>query len=93
MDDISEFSHGDVTHTDAWLMGIVDLYYPSLSAVVVLDGEVVYEGTIGFENLETRKPATPATPYHVASVTKVFTATVAAVLHEQGVIDLDQPGV
>ena len=38
-----------------------------------------------------REPATASTPFHVASVTKVFTASLAVMLHEQGVVDLDQP--
>ena len=33
------------------------------------------------------------TQYNVASVTKVFTASLAVILHEQGVVDLDQPVV
>ena len=93
LDDISEFTDGDVAHTDAWLQKMVDLFYPSLSAVVVRDGEVVFQGTAGIEDLITEKPATSVTPYHVASVTKVFTATMAAMLHDTGVVDLDQPAV
>ena len=93
LDDISEFTRGDITHIDGWLQRLNDLFYPSLSAVIVRDGEIAYQDSFGFENLETRKAATSTTPYHVASVTKVFTATLAAMLHEQGVVDLDQPAV
>ena len=91
LDDISEFTEGDVAHTDTWLQRIVDSSYPSLSAVIVRDGEVVYQSSIGFADLESQTPATSATPYHVASVTKVFTASLAAMLHEQGMVNLDLP--
>ena len=93
LDDISEFNSGDIEYTDNWLQRLADSTYPSLSAVIVRDGEVVYQSTIGFENIESRKPATSTTPYHVASVTKVFTATVAALLHEKGMVDLDQAAI
>lgn len=93
LDNISEFDDGDITHADAWLQRMVDLFYPSLSAVVVREGEVVYQGAFGFANLNSRKPATTSTPYHVASVTKVFTASLAVLLHDEGTVDLDQPAV
>ncbi len=90
LDDISAFVDGDMEHNDTWLQGLVDSFYPSLSAVVVRDGEIVYQGTFGLEDIESRQPATAQTQYHVASVTKVFTASLALMLHEKGVVDLDQ---
>ena len=39
------------------------------------------------------RKATVETAYHVASVTKVFTTSLAAMLHDRAVIDLDQPAV
>ncbi|MCG8651068.1 MAG: beta-lactamase family protein [Pirellulales bacterium] len=95
LEDINAFSGDDQTHIDAWLKRFVDgsTNYPSLSAVVVRDGQVVYRGAFGFEDIQSSKKATPQTQYHVASVTKVFTATVAVILHQRGVVDLDQPVV
>ena len=93
LDDISAFVDDDIEHIDTWLQGLTDSFYPSLSAVVVRDGEIVYQGTFGLEDIESRQPATARTQYHVASVTKVFTASLAAMLHEQGVVDLDQTAV
>jgi len=84
LDDISAFVDDDIEHIDTWLQGLTDSFYPSLSAVVVRDGEIVYQGTFGLEDIESRQPATARTQYHVASVTKVFTASLAAMLHEQG---------
>ncbi len=69
LDDISAFTADDVVNTDEWLQGIRESFYPSLGAVVVRDGEIVYRSNLGFENLDSRKPASSATPYHVASVT------------------------
>lgn len=75
------------------MLHLVLAQYPSLSVAVVRDGEIVYQGAFGFADLEARRQATPETSYHVASVTKAFTATLAVLLHDRGVVDLDRPVV
>ncbi|MEW6306865.1 MAG: serine hydrolase domain-containing protein [Verrucomicrobiota bacterium] len=90
--DISAFEEGDVARIDAWLREQVERSsYPGLSVAIVRDGQVVYQNAFGFEDIEARRKATPQTSYHVASVTKVFTTSLAVLLHDRGVIDLDQP--
>lgn len=91
--DISAFDERATERIDRWLQSLCEDRYPSLSAVVIRDGKVVYKGAFGFEDLRAARPATPETQYHVASVTKVFTASLAVILHERGVIDLDRPVV
>jgi len=59
----------------------------------VRDGKIVYQRAFGFEDIKARRKATPQTSYHVASVTKAFTASLAVMLHARGVVDLDQPVV
>lgn len=93
LDDVSEFNDADIAHLDSWMRRMRDDTYPSLSAVIVRDGEIVYQGAFGVENKTTKRPATTQTQYHVASVTKAFTASLALILHERGVVDLDQPVV
>jgi CubicO group peptidase (beta-lactamase class C family) len=64
---------------------------PGLSAVIVHEGEVIWERGFGFQNLEARIRATSDTPYPVADLSQ----TVAAVLLLQCVegrkLDLDAP--
>ncbi|MFO1092558.1 MAG: serine hydrolase domain-containing protein, partial [Planctomycetaceae bacterium] len=92
--DISALDDGDVEQIDAWLQEQVALaQYPSLSVAIVCDGRVVYRRAFGFEDVEAGRQATPETSYHVASVTKVFTAALAVLLHERGVVNLDKPVV
>ena len=93
LNDVSEFSDDDIVHLDSWMQTMLGDTYPSLSAVIVRDGEIVYQGAFGFEDTTTQRPATTQTQYHVASVTKAFTASLALILHERGVVDLDQPVV
>lgn len=64
---------------------------PGVSFGVVLrDALVVAEG-VGYANTARRIPTTADTPYRVASVTKLFTATLAMQLVAEGRLDLDAP--
>ena len=58
---------------------------------IVSENEIAYSGVFGFEDVKTAKRATLQTQYHVASVTKAFTASVAVMLHDQGIVNLDSP--
>lgn len=64
---------------------------PSLSIAILRDGEIVYARAFGSADLETGRPATPATRYRCASVSKVLTATALGRLVEEGRVDLDAP--
>jgi CubicO group peptidase (beta-lactamase class C family) len=93
-DDVSAFNDGDIARVDAWLQEQFALaQYPSLSVAIVRDGKIVYQRAFGFEDIKARRKAVPETSYHVASVTKAFTASLAVMLHARGMIDLDQPVV
>ena len=67
------------------------LRIPGLSAVILEDGEVHWTQGFGYADVEGRVPATPDTLYHIASVTKTFTAILVLQLVEQGKLDLDAP--
>lgn len=64
---------------------------PSLSVGVAVGADVVFAKSYGFEDLTTRKPATPATLYRIASHSKLFTATAIMKLYEAGRLRLDDP--
>jgi CubicO group peptidase (beta-lactamase class C family) len=64
---------------------------PGMSMAVVRHGEVVYVGAAGFRDVEARLSATAETPFYIASSTKSFTGMAAAVLAEDGKLDLDAP--
>jgi CubicO group peptidase (beta-lactamase class C family) len=67
------------------------LKIPGLSAVILEDGDVLWTQGFGYADVERRVPATPDTLYHIASVTKTFTAILVLQLVEQGKLDLDAP--
>ena len=62
---------------------------PGLSIAVVRDGEMVLARGYGLANLELATPATEATVYQLASITKTFTAVATMMLVEDGGVSLD----
>ncbi len=62
---------------------------PAASISVVKDGKIVYARGFGFRDLDTCEKADAATRYYLKSTTKSFTGMMAAILHEEGTIDLD----
>ena len=64
---------------------------PGASVAVIQDGRLLYSKGFGSAQLEHRVPVTPQTIFHVASVSKQFTAMAVTLLAEEGVLDLDDP--
>lgn len=65
------------------------LAIPGLSLAVLYRQQILFADGFGYANLEKRKPATPETPYNIASLTKTFSAAVLMKLVEEGRLDLD----
>src|SRR5579871_2763406 len=61
---------------------------PGLAALVTVGGEAVFERYLGGADLEHAAPVTAATRFHVASVSKQFTAFAALLEAEAGRVDL-----
>jgi CubicO group peptidase (beta-lactamase class C family) len=59
--------------------------------VIVQDGRVVWAGAYGYADVEHHVPATPETPYEIASLSKPIGATLLMQLVEQGRVSLDDP--
>ena len=61
-----------------------NLSSPGAAVTVVKDGMVVYRKGFGCAQLEYGVPITPSTVFHVASVSKQFTAMAITMLEEEG---------
>src|SRR6266481_3501512 len=59
---------------------------PALAAAVVVDGKIVVTNAVGFRKNGGTEKVTVDDKFHLGSVTKSMTATVAAILVEQGKI-------
>lgn len=62
---------------------------PGCALGVSRNGRVVYEHGYGMANLETGTPITPASIFHVASVSKQFTAMAIMLLARDGKLSID----
>ncbi|HEY6830536.1 MAG TPA: serine hydrolase domain-containing protein [Gemmatimonadaceae bacterium] len=62
---------------------------PGCALGVTRNGRVVYERGYGMANLETGTPITPASIFHVASVSKQFTAMSIMLLAKDGKLSID----
>lgn len=72
---------------------ILAAYYqadgPGAAVAVVQDGRIVLERARGRAHLEYDVPITPATVFHVASVSKQFATFAVVLLEQQGRLSLD----
>ncbi len=62
---------------------------PGCALAVVQDGKIIYKRGYGMANLEYGIRNTPATIFHVASVSKQFTAFAIHLLAQEGKLSLD----
>lgn len=63
--------------------------YHAVLAVETMDGSISWTGAAGTAYPEGT-PMSPDTPYFIASVDKLYTATAILKLHERGQLDLDE---
>ncbi len=81
-----------ITQIDSLVLRIQEqLDVPGFGVAIVRGDEVVYEKAFGFMNRSKGLPATPETLFYIGSITKTFTATLALILRDEGLIDLDDP--
>jgi CubicO group peptidase (beta-lactamase class C family) len=66
---------------------------PGMAIAIVKDDEIVYAKGFGVKNLETKDPITAKSLFHMASVSKPFSATAIMQFVEQGKVKLDDPVV
>src|SRR5579862_1648752 len=62
---------------------------PGCALGVSRNGQPIYEKGYGMANLETETPITPASIFHVASVSKQFTAMAIMLLERDGKLSVD----
>lgn len=87
---------GDYTGTIDYISWLIrqemnDADVTGLSIALVDDQRVVWAQGFGYADKQSDIKATPDTVYHLGSIAKVFTATAAMQLAEQGKLNIDQP--
>lgn len=76
---------------DFVLRQMEQFHVPGLAMAIVRDGKIVRTEEYGVASLETRAPVHAGSVFEIASVTKPFTATLAVLLSDDGLLDLDAP--
>lgn len=64
---------------------------PGLGAAVWQDGRLRWQGQAGWHDVAKQRPLGPDSRLRLASVSKLFTATAAALLHQEGRLDGEAP--
>lgn len=64
---------------------------PGAALAIVQGGEVVLTRAYGQRDVEADLPVTPHTHFVICSITKSFTATAIALLHNEGALDWSKP--
>ena len=70
---------------------MADWKVPGAAIAVVLDGKVARAKAYGQRNVEAELPVTAATQFVIGSITKSFTTTGVALLHNEGRVDWSKP--
>ncbi len=65
--------------------------FPAISIALGKDGELVWARAAGYRDIDNRIPVTLDTKFRIGSVSKAVSATTAAKLYDEGVLDIDAP--
>lgn len=89
-------TRGDYTHTKEYISWLIkqemaDANVTGLSIALVDDKGMIWSQGFGHADKQANISATADTIYNAGSITKLFTATAAMQLAEQGKINIDQP--
>ncbi len=70
---------------------MADWKVPGAALAVVHDGKVALTRAYGQRDVEANLPVTTTTQFLICSITKSFTATAVALLHDEGRLDWTKP--
>ncbi len=99
----SNFKHIDATTTEnafipdlrkvQFIDSIVSASYKkglfNGTILVAEKGKILYAGAFGYSNIKTKDTLTVNTPFQLASVSKMFTATAIMLLHDKDLLEYD----
>jgi CubicO group peptidase (beta-lactamase class C family) len=69
----------------------VENHLPGISFGVIADGQLVYKNSYGYTDIEKKIPATSASLFRIASMSKSFTCMAILKLRDEGKLNLDDP--
>ncbi|MES1161169.1 MAG: serine hydrolase domain-containing protein, partial [Bacteroidota bacterium] len=66
-------------------------HFPGLAFGIVVDGQLVYSGSVGYTDLSQHQPVNSRSLFRIASMTKSFTALAILKLRDEGRLSLEDP--
>ncbi len=66
-------------------------HFPGFVYGLVVDGQLIHTGNIGYSNLEQKIQATSRSDFRIASMSKSFTSMAILKLRDEGKLQLDDP--
>ena len=69
----------------------VQFHLPGVVFGLIVDGKLIHTGNAGFSNLAEKIPVDNRSDFHIASMTKSFTAMAILKLRDEGKLRLDDP--
>ena len=87
--DAQQLSTTEIARIDSVFANLSNTSGPGCALGISRDGNLVYAKGYGMANLETGTAITPASIFHVASISKQFAAFAVALLAEDGRLSLD----
>jgi CubicO group peptidase (beta-lactamase class C family) len=80
----------DTRDIDTYLKSMMQTWnLVGLSAGIVTNNQITWDGAYGWADVENKIPVTPDTLFMLASCSKIVTGTALLQLYERGMIDLD----
>lgn len=89
--DAQQMTSTEIARVDSVFAHLTSTAGPGCALGISRDGHLVYARGYGMANLETGSAITPASIFHVASISKQFAAFSVALLAEDGKLSLDDP--
>ncbi|MEO7307637.1 MAG: serine hydrolase domain-containing protein [Ferruginibacter sp.] len=68
-----------------------DNHLPAISFGLVVDGQLLYKNSYGYTDIAKKIPATSASLFRIASMSKSFTCMAILKLRDEGKLNLDDP--
>jgi len=83
---------GNLARVDSLIAtGLVNNWYAGATALIAVDGQVVYDKGFGFRDRETKALMNPLTEFRIASMSKPIITAAAMKLVEEGKLKLSDP--
>ena len=68
-----------------------DNHFPAIAFGLVVDGQLLYKNSYGYTDVAKKIPATSASLFRIASMSKSFTCMAILKLRDEGKLNLDDP--